>query len=150
MKTWSLLLFSLYFTSTNIWFSRLPVLYRFFKAVNWMFLACPESRCVIFGTFNEPNWLILMYKNYQGSPCRAWAFDELGRYHTRPLQLNWGPKNVYFVKTDFRDPYIDARVLLCGKFEELPGATFLCFAFSTTCYRIYSIRLVIQQYCSYE
>ena len=33
----------------------------------------------------------------------AWAFNELGRYHTRPSQFNWGP-----------------------------GATFLYFAFFTT------------------
>ena len=41
------------------------------------------------------------------------AFHKLRRYHTRPLRLNWGPKNVHF------------------KFKELPGATFFCFKFST-------------------
>ena len=38
----------------------------------------------------------------------ARAFDELRRYHARPLRLNWGPKNVHFVKTHFRKPDIDA------------------------------------------
>ena len=28
----------------------------------------------------------------------AQPFDELRRYHTRPLQLNWGPENVHFGK----------------------------------------------------
>ena len=43
------------------------------------------------------------------SPRGAWAFDELRRYHTRPLRLNWGPENVHFGKTLFRDLNIDAR-----------------------------------------
>ena len=33
------------------------------------------------------------------SPREARAFNELRRYHTRPLQLNWGPENVHFRKT---------------------------------------------------
>ena len=33
------------------------------------------------------------------SPRGARAFHELRRYHTRPLQLNWGPENVNFGKT---------------------------------------------------
>ena len=40
----------------------------------------------------------------------AWAFNELGRYHTRPSQFNWGPENGYFGKTHFRDPNINARI----------------------------------------
>ena len=67
------------------------------------------------------------------SPRRTLAFHELGRYHTRPLGLNWGPKNVYLGKTHFWDPNINFRILIIfGKFKELPGATFLCFEFSTT------------------
>ena len=48
------------------------------------------------------------------------SYHELRRYHTRPLRLNWGPKNVHFGKTHFGDPNIK------------PGATLLCFEFSTT------------------
>ena len=51
---------------------------------------------------------ILVY-NILSSPRGAWAFDELRGYHTRPLQLDWGPENVHFGKTHFRDPNIDAR-----------------------------------------
>ena len=39
--------------------------------------------------------------NLAGRPRRAWAFDELRRYHTRPLRLNKGPENVHFGKTHF-------------------------------------------------
>ena len=42
----------------------------------------------------------------------ALDFDELRRYHTRPLQLNWGPENVHFGKTHFRDPNIDAKITI--------------------------------------
>ena len=35
------------------------------------------------------------------SPREARAFHELRRYHTRPLQLNWGPENVHLEKRDF-------------------------------------------------
>ena len=65
------------------------------------------------------------------SPRGAWAFDVLKRYHTRPLQFNWGPKNVHFGK-----PILGTQILMIGfflwKFKELSGATFLCFAFFTT------------------
>ena len=30
----------------------------------------------------------------EGRPSEARTFNELRRYHTRPSQLNWGPKNV--------------------------------------------------------
>ena len=43
-------------------------------------------------------------------PRGAWAFDKLRRFHTRPLRFNWGPKNVHFGKTHFRDPNIDASI----------------------------------------
>ena len=36
---------------------------------------------------------------YLSSPRGARAFDELRRYHTRPLWLNWGPESVHFGKT---------------------------------------------------
>ena len=69
----------------------------------------------------------ILVKNILSSPRGPWAFDELRRYHTRPLRLNWGPKNVHFGKTHFRDPDIDARVFIfIWKFIELPGAIFLC------------------------
>ena len=54
------------------------------------------------------------------SPRGARAFHELRRYHTMPLRLNWGPKNVHFGKRHFRDPNINA------------GATISYFVFSTT------------------
>ena len=44
------------------------------------------------------------------SPRGAWAFHELRRYDTRPLQLNWGPENVYFRKTRFWDPNINVMI----------------------------------------
>ena len=50
------------------------------------------------------------------SPRGAWAFDEIRRYHTRPLRLNWGPENVHFGKTQFWDPNIHARFFF-GKFN---------------------------------
>ena len=45
-----------------------------------------------------------------GRPRRAWAFDELRRYHTRPLRFYWGPENVHFWKAHFKDQNIDARI----------------------------------------
>merc|ERR1712127_960450 len=71
---------------------------------------------------------INLYCFYLSSTREARAFHELRRYHTRPLRLNWGPKNVHFRKTQFWDPNINDRIL---KFKELPGATSLCFEFST-------------------
>ena len=60
------------------------------------------------------------------SPHGARAFHELRRYHTRPLQLNWGPKNVHFEKAHFLDPNINVSIFIFfGKFKELPGATFM-------------------------
>ena len=44
------------------------------------------------------------------SPREARAFHELRRYHTRPLRLNWGPKNVHFRKTQLWDPNINVRI----------------------------------------
>ena len=69
---------------------------------------------------------ILLHSPYQARK----AFDELRRYHTRPIRLNWAPENVHFGKTYFKDPNIDAWIF--GKIKELPGAAFLCFALSTT------------------
>ena len=31
-------------------------------------------------------------------PRAAWAFDKLKRYHARPSQFNWGPKNIILEK----------------------------------------------------
>ena len=60
------------------------------------------------------------------------AFHKLRSYHNRALWLNWGPENVHFEKTHFRNPNINASIFLCGKFKELPGATLFCFAFFNT------------------
>ena len=65
------------------------------------------------------------------SPRGARAFHVLRRYHNRPLQLNWGPENVHFGKTHFWDPNINVKFFFFWKLKELPGATFLCFEFST-------------------
>ena len=54
---------------------------------------------------------ILLFLNLS-NPHGAWAFDEIRRYHTRPLQFNWCPENVQFGKMHFRDPNIDARVFI--------------------------------------
>ena len=56
-------------------------------------------------------WVIRV-QNKLSSPRGAWAFDELRRYHNRPLQLNWGPENVHFGKMHFRDPNINARIFI--------------------------------------
>ena len=45
---------------------------------------------------------------YLSSRCEARAFNELRRYHTRHSWFNWGPKNVHFGKTHFKDLNIDA------------------------------------------
>ena len=52
-------------------------------------------------TLESPRYLL--------SPRGVWAFDELKRYHTRP---SWGPENVHFGKTMFRDLNIHARVFI--------------------------------------
>ena len=49
------------------------------------------------------------------SPREAWAFHELRRYHTRPLRLNWGPKNVHFGKMHFRDLNINVKIFTVPK-----------------------------------
>ena len=38
---------------------------------------------------------------YLSSPREARAFDELRRYHTRPLRLKWALENVHFGKKFF-------------------------------------------------
>ena len=43
------------------------------------------------------------------------GFNELRRYHTRPSPFNWGPKNVHFGKTHFRDQHISARIMTNDK-----------------------------------
>ena len=52
----------------------------------------------------------------------ARAFDELRRYHTRPSQFNWGPRNVNFGKTHFKDPHNNDRILnlIFGIFTVVP------------------------------
>ena len=35
------------------------------------------------------------------SPRGAWAFEELSRYHTRPLRFNWDPENVQIWENAF-------------------------------------------------
>ena len=47
------------------------------------------------------------------------GFDELKRYHTRPLRFNWGPENVHFGKTHFWDPNINVRIFIfLGKLKK--------------------------------
>ena len=55
------------------------------------------------------------------------AFDELRKYHTRPLRLNWGPENVHFGKTHFTDPEINARILKIKKITRRNSFTFCVF-----------------------
>ena len=50
---------------------------------------------VLFG----PLWRVMVFFGILSSPREARAFHELRRYHTRPLQLNWGPEKVHFRKT---------------------------------------------------
>ena len=60
-----------------------------------------------FRTFLGPPFVAL---GHLSSPRGVRAFHELRRYHTRPLQLNWGPQNVHFGKTHFWDPNINDRI----------------------------------------
>ena len=65
------------------------------------------------------------------SPRGAWAFDELRRYHTRPLRINWGPENVNFRKTYFREPNMDAKIFqLITKNQINARRNYLDFFFS--------------------
>ena len=61
---------------------------------------------------NNANLTLNVIENNLSSPRGAWAFDESRRYHTRPSRFNWGPENVHFGKTLFRDLNIDARISL--------------------------------------
>ena len=53
------------------------------------------------------------------SPRGARAFHELRRYHTRPSRFNWGPKNVHFGKTHFRDPNSNAEIFCFTNYKIL-------------------------------
>ena len=46
---------------------------------------------------------LLLISVLLSSPHEAQAFDEIRRYHTRPLRTNWGPENVHFGKMQFLD-----------------------------------------------
>ena len=72
----------------------------------------------------------ILYRTWLITVLTVTIFIKLRRYHTRPLRLSWGLKNVHFGKTHFRDPNINVRIFFLIK--EIPGATLLCFAFSTT------------------
>ena len=50
--------------------------------------------------------------------------DELRKYHTRPLRLNWGPENVRLEKR-ILGTQISMLGFFCWKFKELPGATYV-------------------------
>ena len=63
-------------------------------------------------------------------PRSAQAFHELRSYHTRPLQLNWGPENVDFGKTHFMDPNINVRIFNFWKIYRIIRPNSF-FAFST-------------------
>ena len=58
----------------------------------------------------EEFWSLLPLVQKSSSPHEARAFKELRRYHTRPSQFNWGPKNVDFGETPFSDLNIDAKI----------------------------------------
>ena len=47
-----------------------------------------------------------------GRARRAGAFDEVRRYHTRPLRLNKGPENLHFGKPQFLDLNFNAWIFL--------------------------------------
>ena len=62
---------------------------------------------------------------YQAGRQRgARAFQELRRYHTRPLQL--GPQKCSFWKKGIFGTQI-SMLGFFGKFKKLPGATFFIF-----------------------
>ena len=47
------------------------------------------------------NNILLIQIQYMLDSARA--LNKLGRYHTRPSQFNWGPENLHFGKTHFKD-----------------------------------------------
>ena len=66
-----------------------------------------------------------------GRPRRAWSFDELRRYHIRPSRFNWGPENVHFGKTHFRDLNINGRVfVVVGNIKNYQAQLFYVLCFS--------------------
>ena len=66
-------------------------------------------------------------------PTRSAGFSRSKKIPYQAPLTQLGPKNVYFGKSHFWDPYINVRsFIFFGKFKELPGATLFCFAFSTT------------------
>ena len=68
-----------------------------------------------------------------GRPSEARDFNKLRRYHTRPIQFKWGPKNLHFGKMHFRNTNIGSRILwLPTKIDNNTRFNFFCFPFFTT------------------
>ena len=89
------------------------LLYNKAVFILFMFIHLNKKTCVQWNIDKK------QLNQYLSSPRGAWAFDELRRYHTRPLRLNWGRENVYFGKNHFRDPNIDARVFKTPKIDQI-------------------------------
>ena len=97
----------IYLGGKNFWFvfSKFGVLWCIFKyALKVIFVH-------LFKSFTE--FILSSPRKVQaptGQPSADRAFNELRRYYTRPSPFNWGPKNVHFGKTHFRDLNINARI----------------------------------------
>ena len=89
----------------------------------WLLKDC--ARCCKDDMFPTSN--VMSYQDYRAhnskgylggntydlsSPREARSFHELRRYHTRPLRLNWGPKDVHFGKRHFWDLNINVRIFI--------------------------------------
>ena len=81
---------------------------------------CYTFLCIF---FSSTIYNVETYDQFLLSPRGAWAFDELRRYHTRPLRFNCGSVNVHFEKTQ-------ARVLfLLENLKNYQAQLFICCVF---------------------
>ena len=72
-----------------------------------------NKRFEVFYKINYFLFLIVHLKKPQiiiQARAKRGLLTELRKYHTMTPRFNWGPKNVYFGKTHFRDPNINARI----------------------------------------
>ena len=81
-----------------------------FKYSNFNIYAPPDFICIQITKSVPRVFGVHRFNLYLSSPRGAWAFHELRRFHTRPLQLNWVPKNVHFGKTPFFGPFLGTVV----------------------------------------
>ena len=103
-----------------------------FKAKSWLFIWWIVTWCNMSTTCYSVALVI--------KPARSVGFSQIRKipYQGPPSQL--GPTKMYILeKTHFRDPNINARIF--WKYEELPGATFICFALFTAFFGVFDQNL---------